>query len=119
VDVFQFGVAAQVGEVAAEDHDVARRGVDFVHRDAEQRILHVAGRHVDVGQEGDAERVAGSRGRECRRRPQRAEAQQDFGVFHWACAVLSLQDTKFGGKSYLCVAKNRGTIPDKRCPHFG
>ena len=119
VDVFQFGVAAQVGEVAAEDHDVARRGVDFVHRDAEQRILHVAGRHVDVGQKGDAERVAGSRGRECRRRPQRAEAQQDFGVFHWACAVLSLQDTKFGGKSYLCVAKNRGTIPDKRCPHFG
>ena len=47
MDVFQFGVAAQVGEVAAEDHDVARRGVDFGYRDAEQRVLRIAGCHVD------------------------------------------------------------------------
>lgn len=64
--MFQFGIAAQVGEVAAEDHDVARRGVDFGYRDAEQRVLRIAGCHVDVGQESDAERVAGRRGRECR-----------------------------------------------------
>lgn len=36
VDVFQLGVAAQIGEVAAEKNDVARRGVDFVDGDAQQ-----------------------------------------------------------------------------------
>jgi hypothetical protein len=30
VDVFQFGVAAQVGEVAAEDHDIRIQGVDLI-----------------------------------------------------------------------------------------
>ncbi len=88
VDVFQFGVAAQVGEVAAEDHDVARRGVDFVHRDAEQ--ANPARCRASRGCRSGRRRGACRRelGPECRRRPQRAEAQQDFGVFHWACAAV-------------------------------
>ncbi len=58
VDVFQFGVAVQVSEVTTKKNDVARRGVDFVDGDAQQRVLIIAGRHMNTREKSNAKHVA-------------------------------------------------------------
>ena len=51
----QFGVAAHVAEIARDQYEIDRRGVDLGHGGPQQRVGLAAGRHVQVGQKGEIE----------------------------------------------------------------
>ena len=51
----QFGIAAHVAQVARHDDKIARRSVDLPNRRAQQGVGLPAGRHMDIGQKGEAQ----------------------------------------------------------------
>ena len=55
VHAMQFGVAAHVAEIARDQYEIDRRGVDLGHGGPQQRVGLAAGRHVHVGQKGEIE----------------------------------------------------------------